>query len=69
MGKTADEFRTVPPDAGGTAHRPDSPELLRVALAAWAAHLAKRARVRVPGAATPWGRSARIANLRQFHGR
>ena len=60
----ADRIRTVPPDAGGTIDRPD---LLRVALAAWAVHRAKRARVRIPGAATPWGRSARMANLRQFH--
>jgi hypothetical protein len=60
----ADQIRTVPPDAGRTIDRPD---LLRVALAAWAAHLAYRARVRIPGAMTPWGRSARMANLRQFH--
>jgi hypothetical protein len=63
MEETTDEFRTVPPVVG------DKPDLLRVALAAWALHLAKRARVRIPSAPTPWGRSARMANLRQFNGR
>ena len=49
--------------------RPDSSDLLRVALAAYAAHLEKQARVRIPGATTPWGRSARIASLRRFDAR
>jgi hypothetical protein len=59
-----DQARTVPAEASGTIETFD---LLRVALAAYAAHLAKRGGVLIPGAATPWGRSARIANLRQFH--
>ena len=55
-----DEFRNVPPGVGGVAGRPD---LLRVALAAYAAHLSKRARVRTPRASTAWGISARLAQV------
>lgn len=61
----ADEVRTATAGNGDVAGEPDSrAELLRVALAAYAAHLAERARVRMAGASTAWGRSARIANLR-----
>jgi hypothetical protein len=61
-----DEFRSVPPGVGGVAGRPD---LLRVALAAYAAHLEKRARVRIPRSSTPWGLSGRIANIRRLNTR
>jgi hypothetical protein len=67
MQKTADELLADPAGTGGTAERSDATrDLLRVALAAYAAHLEKHARLRIPGASTPWGRSARIANLRRF---
>jgi hypothetical protein len=72
----AEEFRTTAPGIGDTMEKSEtfdrsdaSLDLLRVALAAYAAHLDARARVRIPGAMTPWGRSARIANLRPFHTR
>jgi hypothetical protein len=69
-GATADESRTGAPDAGGTIDGADAaPDLLRVALAAWAAHVDQHSRGRIPGAATPWGRSARIAGLRRFDAR
>ncbi|HEY2773715.1 MAG TPA: hypothetical protein VGK20_06660 [Candidatus Binatia bacterium] len=58
-----DEFRTVPPGVGGLGGRPD---LLRVALAAYAAHMQQRARVRIPRAQTPWGLSARIASIQRM---
>ena len=61
-----DEFRSVPPGVGGVAGRPD---LLRVALAAYAAHLHKRARVRIPRQTTPWGISARIAQVQRLRTR
>ena len=55
-----DEFRIVPPGVGGPAGRPD---LVRVALAAYAAHLEKRARVRIPRGLTPWSLAARIGSV------
>jgi len=58
-----DEFRSVPPGVGGLAGRPD---LLRVALAAYAAHLQKRARVRVPRGLTPWALAARIGSVQRI---
>ena len=58
-----DEFRNVPPGVGGVAGRPD---LLRVALAAYAAHLEKHARVRIPRGLTPWSLSARIAAIQRI---
>lgn len=61
-----DEFRNVPPGVGGLAGRPD---LLRVALAAYAAHLQKRARVRIPRETTAWGLSARIAQVQRLQTR
>ena len=61
-----DEFRNVPPGVGGLAGRPD---LLRVALAAYAAHLQQRARVRIPRSITPWGLSARIAQIGRLNTR
>ena len=61
-----DEFRNVPPGVGGLAGRPD---LLRVALAAYAAHLQKRARVRIPRGTTTWGISARIAQVQRLQTR
>jgi hypothetical protein len=61
-----DESRNVAPGAGGPAARPD---LLRVALAAYAAHLQQRARVTIPRAMTPWGLSARIAQVQRLQSR
>ena len=58
-----DEFRSVAPGVGGLAGRPD---LLRVALAAYAAHFQQRARVRIPRGITPWGLSARIAQIQRL---
>ena len=58
-----DESRNVPPGVGGLAGRPD---LLRVALAAYATHLQQRARVRTARGITPWGLSARIAQIRRM---
>jgi hypothetical protein len=61
-----DEFRSVPPGVGGVAGRPD---LLRVALAAYAAHLQKRARVRIPRGLTAWSLSARLASVQRLRTR
>jgi hypothetical protein len=61
-----DEFRTVPPGVGGVSGRPD---LLRVALAAYAAHLQKRARVRIPRGLTPWSLSARLTAVQRLGSR
>jgi hypothetical protein len=61
-----DEFRNVPPGVGGVAGRPD---LLRVALAAYAAHLQKRARVRIPRGLTAWSLSARAASVQRLNTR
>lgn len=61
-----DEFRTVPPGVGGLSGRPD---LLRVALAAYAAHLQQRARVRIPRGTTSWGLSARLTQIRRLNTR
>jgi hypothetical protein len=60
----------MPPDGGGPIDKPEAtPDLLRVALAAYAAHLDSHAHARAAAATTPWGRSARIANLRRFETR
>jgi hypothetical protein len=65
MGETADP---TSPGVGGTVDKADpTADLRRVALAAYAAHLDKHARLPVAGASTPWGRAARIANLRRFN--
>lgn len=61
-----DEFRNVPPGVGGLAGRPD---LLRVAMAAYAAHLQQRARVRIPKQMTPWALSARLGNVQRLQTR
>jgi hypothetical protein len=61
-----DEFRNVPPGVGGLAGRPD---LLRVALAAYAAHLQQRARVRIPRGMTPWALSARLSSVQRLQTR
>jgi len=42
------------------------PDLLRVALVAYAAHLSQRARVRVARELTPWGIAGRIAQVQRW---
>ncbi len=42
------------------------PDLLRVALVAYAAHLSQRARVRTARELTPWGLAGRIAQVQRW---
>jgi len=64
----AQDFLHVPGmgRVGGPAGRPD---LLRVALAAYGAHLHKRAGVRVPRQLSNWGMAARIASVQRLQTR
>jgi len=54
-------------DIGGTLDGTQGrPDLLRVALVAYAAHLSQRARVRTPRELTPWGLAGRIAQVQRW---